>query len=197
MMRTLVAMCALTAAVLVARPVDAEDVKPEEFYPLKVGNVWTYSVTGADDKFTIKAAREEKVGNQPCIVLEATVKGNVVATEHVARLKDGLYRFKFNGATVEPPLCFCKLPAKEGQKWKHDFKVGTDNATVEFASAIEEVKVPAGKHEAVVVRGAVKEGANEVTLRSYYAPKVGMVKQEIDLGKMQVVLKLEKFDPAK
>jgi hypothetical protein len=187
----------MVLAALLAGRAAGQDVKPEEYYPLKVGNSWTFSIGGSEDKFVIKAAREEKVGEQTCIVLEGVVKGNVVATEHVAPLKDGIYRFKFNGNVVEPPLCFCKLPVKKGEKWKADFKVGGTAASVTFEATEEEVKVPAGKYPTVAVHGTVTENKNTVRTTYWFSAKVGMVKQEIDFGTQKVLLELEKFEPPK
>src|SRR5262245_15783289 len=179
---------------IVVLPTMAQDAdKP--LYPLEVGTKWTYQVAKQTDSFVMTAAKAEKVGEQDCVKLEARLKGQVVATEHVAVLKDGIYRYKFNEAAIDPPLCFCKLPAKKGEKWEAKFTTGGKNGTAKFETFEDEVEVPAGKFKAIIVRGEITE--NEVPIKTalWFAPGHGMVRQVVEIGDEQpIVLELEKME---
>jgi hypothetical protein len=185
----------LTTAALLALilPAAAQDDKP--LYPLKVGMKWNYKVKDQEEKFVITAAKEEMVGDQNCVKLEARLKDQVVASEHVAVLKDGIYRFKFDDKTIEPPVCFCKLPATKGQKWEVKFKVAGKEGVAKFESGEEEINVPAGKFQAVVIKGEVIEDSVPIKMTLWFAPGAGIVRQVIDGGGQQpIVLELESIE---
>lgn len=186
----------LTVIALASR-LGAENVPSADFYPLKVGNKWTYIVLGSDDRFVLSAAAEEKVGDQTCIRLEARVRDTILATEHVAVVKDGIYRFKNNDQVLDPPLCICKVPAKKGDTWTADFRVEGAKASAKFETDLDEATVAAGKYKCVLVRYEVTEKGSTTRARAWFAARVGMLKQVLDFGSTKVELELEKFEPAK
>src|SRR5438105_11128762 len=99
------------AAIVIASPVFADDPPPgEKLFPLTIGNVWTYRVSGQDDRFVVRAVRQEMVGDQTCVLLEASIKDRVVGTEHVAFLKNGLHRFREDKEDISPSLCVLRTP---------------------------------------------------------------------------------------
>jgi hypothetical protein len=188
--RKSLAAAALLALIL---PVSAQDDKP--LYPLKVGTKWTYKVKDQEEKFVVTAVKEDMVGDQNCIKLEARLKDRVVASEHVAILKDGIYRFKFDDKAIEPPVCFCKLPATKGQKWELKFKVAGKEGVAKFESGEEEISVPAGKFQTMVVKGEVIEDSVPIKMSLWFAPGWGIVRQVIDSGGQQpIVLELESIE---
>ena len=183
------------AAVMLALilPAAAQDDKP--LYPLKVGTKWSYKVKDQEEKFVVTATKEEMVGDQNCVKLEARLKDQIVASEHVAILKDGIYRFKFDDKAIEPPVCFCKLPATKGQKWEVKFKVAGKDGVAKFESGEEEISVPAGKFQTVVIKGEVVEDSVPIKMTLWFAPGSGIVRQVIDGGGQQpIVLELESIE---
>src|SRR5437867_10863774 len=98
-----------------------EAAKDSPYYPLKVGNQWTYR-TG-DKKVLLKVIKHEKIevtkgekiDKVVCAVLEASVDDKVVGSEHVAAGKDGLYRFQALKDKIVPPVCFLK--PNKGENW--------------------------------------------------------------------------------
>ena len=183
------------AAVMLALilPAAAQDDKP--LYPLKVGTKWNYKVKDQEEKFVVSATKEEMVGDQMCVKLEARLKDQIVASEHVAILKDGIYRFKFDDKTIEPPVCFCKLPATKGQKWEVKFKVAGKDGVAKFESGEEEISVPAGKFQTVVISGEVVEDSVPIKTSLWFAPGSGIVRQVIDGGGQQpIILELESIE---
>ncbi|MCE9533987.1 MAG: hypothetical protein K8T89_23125 [Planctomycetes bacterium] len=187
-----------------ASPVKADDL--QDYYPMKVGMVWTYKLVGIEDRFVATVTKEEKVGDQNCSVIEGKLKGNVIAKEHVAMLNDGLFRFKFSDQNVqnniEPAICFIKGGIKKGDTWKQDYKFGDTKMSVTYTMDVEDVEVPAGKYkDTILIRASAIDKADEketVTKTTiWYAKGVGMVKQVILLGDQRITLDLEKFEEPK
>jgi hypothetical protein len=200
---------ALLTLLVLAAPVSAADAD-KEYYPLKVGTTWSYTLTTQQEKKTEKvvdtyvltALKEDKVGEQPCVVFEAKVGGKMVATEHIAILKDGVYRLKFSDQSIEPAVCFFKAAAKKGDTWTQDFKVSETAATGKYEMDVEDVEVRAGKFKgALVVRGEAieKAGADKKTTKTtiWFAKNYGMVKQVIIMDDLRIILELEKMDEPK
>lgn len=188
-------LCLLVLA-LHARAADDD----KDYYPMKVGTKWIYRLAGQDAKFTVTATREEKVGNVTCVKFEATLREQVVGTEHIAFQQDGFYRYKFNDAAIEPAICFCKPGAKKDDKWKLDFKVGDSKASVGYDTDYQDVKVPAGEFknalvvkaeavEKVSVDGKEKDQVTKTTI--WFVKGKGIVKQFVEIGDVKVYLDLE------
>ncbi|HZT83377.1 MAG TPA: hypothetical protein VFA26_24315, partial [Gemmataceae bacterium] len=117
----------------------------------------------------------------------------------VAARADGLYRYTDQGQQAQPPLLFLKLPPKKGGAWKFDFKLGGQQVKGGLVLDEEEVTVPAGKYKAVVVE--TKDAEGPATLKPqakwWYAPGVGLVKQQMKVGDAEATFELEKFEPGK
>lgn len=188
---------ALFAAVLLAAPALAQDPPPgEDLFPLAVGTAWTYRVSGQDERFVVRAVREEMVGEKMCVLLEASLRDRVVATEHLAFTKVGLCRFRADKEDIEPHVCILKPGAARGTTWRPKYQLAGRPAAATFRmQGQEEVSVPAGKYKAVVVQASMGEGtAWWVQTRSWYAPGVGLVKQTVEEGKRLTTLELEKVE---
>src|SRR5262245_64059635 len=100
----------LLAVTVAASPAFADEPAPkfDNMLPLAVGNSWTYKVSGQDDRFVVRVARQEMVGEQTCFRLDASLKDRIVASEHLAFTKEGLCRFRVDQADVFPPVCVLK-----------------------------------------------------------------------------------------
>jgi len=172
-----------------------EPVAPgEELFPLALGNSWTYRVSGQDDRFIVRAAKKEMVGDQTCFLLEARLRDRVVATEHVAFTKEGLCRFRVDKEDVQPPVCVLQLTATKTNKWKKTYQLGGRSATANFSASAGEVTVLAVKYKTVNVVADINDAPGRVTTTISYADGVGPVKQVINEGKRILVLELEKFE---
>jgi hypothetical protein len=193
-MRCLPALLALVAT----GPLLAQERSAlEKLCPLQIGNTWTYRVSNQEERFVIKAIREEMVGDQNCVVLEATVKDKVVATEHVAITKEGLVRFRADKEDVDPPLCVLKWPLPRKGGWIGEYHLGPRLAAAGFwTTPAADVTVPAGKFKATAVHGTVREGTTILgSTSAWYAEGVGMVKQTVSQGPGRpLTLELEKFE---
>jgi hypothetical protein len=171
------------------------------FYPMQVGNTWTFAVTANDKKATSvnKIARTEMVGGKALAVLELSINGKVVATEHLLQNADGVFRYRNNTEDIKPPLCLLKYPLQGNAKWGGDVTVGTEKAKYTAEAREEAVQVPAGKYKAlrVDIKMTTDNGAQTVKTTYWFAQGVGIVKQTIDLPNLALRQELEKFSPAK
>lgn len=200
-MKFLSALLSALALVALAVPPGSSQEKGEEkdtsYYPLKVGTRWIYKAANGQ-KTVIRVTKEEKIGEVMCSKLEATVNGALVASEHLAAQKDGIFRYAGNGMEVEPPVLVLKLPPKKGESWKVDSKFAGLTVQGTFTLGEDQVAVAAGKYKTASVRTEdMKIGDTPVTTTLWFAPGVGMVKQVMDLAGTKVELELEKYEAAK
>jgi hypothetical protein len=144
------------------------------------------------------------VGEQTCVLLEASLKDRVVATEHLAFTKTGLCRFRVDKEDVDPPVCVLRipLPTNANRRWttgKKDFHVGARSGVAVFTWKAEEVTVGTKKYKTTAVHADFTEfGRTTSSSDTWYAEGVGIVRQEIKEGKRSpLVLELEKFENAK
>ena len=167
-------------------------------FPLAVGTQWTYKLGDKGDKFVITTLKSAKVGAQDCVVFEAKLNGKFAASEHVAVLKDGVYRFMYGEKSFEPPICFFKPSAKKGDSWQQEYKIGDTKGTIKFAVDVQDVEVPAGKFKDVLVVNVEATEMDSISKTTvYYAKNHGMVKQIIIDGDKPIVLELEKMEVPK
>jgi hypothetical protein len=171
--------------------------KSTPLYPLKVGNTWTYNVSGG--KIQVKVEKKENFGGEDCYVLETSAQGKVSATEHVVVKEDGVYRVGVNKLKADTPIKFLALPATKGFKWNVKSKVQGQDVEGDFVIKEENVKVTAGDYQAAtLVEGAsFKIAGMDTSIKCWYAKDVGIVKLEFKLGGQDATLELDKFDAGK
>jgi hypothetical protein len=168
----------------------------EDLFPLAVGNTWTYRVPFQEDKFVVRVARQEMVGDQMCFVLEGRLKDRVTATEHVAFTKDGLTRFRADNVDIVPPVTVLRAGATK-LRWSTEYQMGERKATAAFTQE-SGVQAPASRYRATLVTGEMNgESNSRVKTWLWYAAGVGMVRQQIGESKGALVLELEKFEKGK
>jgi hypothetical protein len=199
--------CALLALPLglVVGPVARAQEKMAEtpYYPLKIGNTWTYKI--GETHFTMKVVKYEDVESegkkQTCARVEMSGSdGKVQAVEHVAVKEDGVYRYMFENKKAEPPVRFLKLPPKKDDTWDVNSKIGAEKLSGTFKIGEEaEVKVPAGTYKDVITSASENLDANgqKISFKYYFAKDVGMIRQTIKIQNQEVVIELEKFEAGK
>lgn len=218
MKKLLPILIVLAGGVVLAQPQPELQTK---YFPLKVGNRWTYVARHgkddnpkADQKKTVVIAVEREFPFVRKIMTDAKDKDKVKAVtntgfvlkmtsgpnskeEYIAVLEDGVYRTRIQNAEITPPLCILKLG--DIGKWTVNSKSG--NATVKgtFTLKNTSVKVPAGDFDKAVLvsftNGLV--GDELVENDCWYVEKIGMVKQRVVQKEHEVVLELEKYELAK
>jgi hypothetical protein len=191
---------ALAVLLLLARAAAglAQDkMETTSYYPLAVGTSWEYKA--GDSRYTLRVTKHEKVGDALCARVEMLMKDKAVSFEHVGVTKEGVYRYSFEGKEAKPPVLFLKLPPKKDETWKVDSKVGGESVKGTFKNTGEEdVKVPAGNYKAVVVASQDLEANGvKMSVTYYFAEKVGMVKQVVEVSGQKIVIELEKYEAPK
>jgi hypothetical protein len=176
----------------------AAQSSPEEIVPLKTGSTWTYVAQGKEAVYKITG--REKVGDTDCAVLEVEIGGRTLQKEYLALDQDGLRSLKVvlgeRTLVATPPVCRLKLPLKKGDAWEWKGKQGDRAAVFSYTNeGEEEIETPGGKHKAWKIVCAVEDAGNEGTMTYWYAPGVGMVRQDSNItvqGKtMKVSLELK------
>ena len=178
----------------------AEKEKPPDYYPLKEGNKWYYKVDGGvvDQKLvSVQVAKIENIDGEKLARVESLVDGKVVATEHLTAMDKGVFRHRYNGAVVTPPICVIKLPFKKGDTWETEAKAGDLKIKVACKAGQEEVEVPAGKFNAISIVTEGDLGTVKILTTLWFADGVGMVKQTIEIAGQKKTLELEKYEVAK
>jgi hypothetical protein len=185
--------------------------EPADYFPLQKGNTWNYKAGSLT--VVVKAADEEKIGETMCMRLETSLNGMLLNHEHVAVVKDkdgkeiGVRRYATGGQAIDPPMWILKLPPKKGEEWSVDATSKGEKIVGKFVTGEEEVPVTYEKDaknaknkkvKAVTVLGRdLLVNGQRVTLTSYYAPGVGMIKQVGSIAGVTKTLELTSFVPGK
>lgn len=176
---------------------DDEDAKPD-YYPLVKGNKWVYVATVGDQKLEATTEVTAVTKKKGKLVATLTTKaGDKEAEEELTADAKGVYRSSFAGMKPSRPLTIIKYPLKSGDTWTEKLEVGGMEVNVE--SEVGEpanLKVPAGKFKTMPVTATISVGGQELKSISWYADKVGMVKQKVTVGDIDIVIELKKFTPA-
>jgi hypothetical protein len=168
---------------------------PPDYFPLRVGDSWSYRSTTADGKqsdFTMK-------------VLDADAGVFHVRIESVFPIEEWYSKpagrvvwhreaYPKSNQTVEfaPARQYLANPPAPGGTWawkgKGSLGVDIDESSA-FAGA-EPVTVPAGKFQAIKVVTKVTQGGTLVTKTYWYADWVGLVKSTTDTGTVKSTTEL-------
>lgn len=173
----------------------AQEAPPKAgvYYPLKKDAKWTYA--SSQGPIEVKVISEDK----GVFKLETTINGKMAASESIQVKDDGYYRTTINGTKADVPVKFLKLPPAKGDTWDFEFKVQGQTVKGKYVVKQESVKVPAGEYkEAFLVDTQDTTIGNEkATLKTWFAPDVGIVKIQFSLAGQEADLKLEKYEPGK
>ena len=93
-------------------------------------------------------------------------------------------------------MLICKFPPERGAKWRAEYKFNDKKASIAYECDEEEVNVPAGKFNAVVIRSESADGSGKFKNTVWYVPKIGMVKQVSEDRDNRIVLLLDRFQHA-
>jgi hypothetical protein len=188
---------------LAALPGMAQEAAPKahDYYPLKAGSKWSYQVdfgNGQKAAVVYQVTKIEDVNGKPQAVVEQLINGEVRATEYVGVDTGGVYKYRYNGVELSPPVCLLRFPIKSGSTWETETKTGTQQITIKAeAGGEEEVQVPAGKYKAVSVKIKTKVKTSEVNTTYWFAPDVGIIRESTSIPGGTVKMELTKFEAGK
>ena len=163
-----------------------------DYFPLRVGDSWTYRNTEAGG-YTLKVLSEEpQKGGQVRYVVELRSE---VIIQNVFSKAGGWVLFHAESypeheglkATYEPPKQYLPSPPVAGQKWEWTGKDPTQVERYESSRVVgfETVTVAAGKFRAMKVITEVGGDAAPMTKTNWYADGVGLVKSTTQGGQIK------------
>ena len=111
----------------------------------------------------------------------------------------GIFRHRYNGVEITPPICLLKFPIKKNDSWKTESVTGKEKVKMACKSDEEEIEVPAGKFKTVkvVLDAEVVDAGIIVSTTYWFASRTGIVKQHVNINGMQFSILLEKFEEGK
>ncbi|HEV2840706.1 MAG TPA: hypothetical protein VGW39_05215 [Chthoniobacterales bacterium] len=163
-----------------------------DYFPLRVGDSWSYRSKDGDTEHSFKVLSEEKQSDGTTRYLVEKRAGVIVQT--VFSKANGwvlmhLERYpEHEGLEIkyEPAKQFLQNPLIAGSKWSWKGKDYTQTDIDENHQVVdfEEVTVLAGKFRAMKVVSRIV-GAAPLTRTTWYADGVGLVKSETDGGQIK------------
>ncbi len=130
-------------AVIMVSAFVAATASSQDYFPLKEGNRWTYTMSNGV-AMTMKVTGFADVGGIRCAIVETDVGGQVNKAYYAADsegLKD--YRLEISGQeiTYDPPILRIKLPFEKSQSWTSNFNQFGMSMTTHFESVgIEQIQ---------------------------------------------------------
>ena len=166
-----------------------------DYFPLKEGNQWTYTMSNGMPMST-RIAGFADVGTVRCAIIE-TAMGPQTSREYVAADAQGVKTYMGQAQGQEfrydPPVTRIKLPYKEGDTWTATVNQFGMSMTTNFLSlGTEQVQTPAGSFDCIKVRATVAgmPGQPPMVSTIYYAAGIGPVHQVMQAGGQELTATL-------
>ena len=163
-----------------------------DYFPLRVGDSWTYRNTEAGG-YTWKVLNEEQHEGEAVRYIVEVLSGAKIL--NTFSKTDGWVLFHQESypeheglqATYDPPKQYLPNPLVVGQKWESSGKDPTQMEHRESSRVVgvETVTVPAGKFRAMKVVSEIANGGALMTKTSWYADGVGLIKTETVGGQLK------------
>ncbi len=198
-------LCVVAALAAFASAARGQQAFESAFYPLRVGDTWTYRV--GDQTVVVRVVQEEILAYKPAVkgkdetakvrgFLLESKSGNRVLIEKVAVLNDGVYRFHAAGKDIAPPLCFFKLPSRKGDSWQVDAASEGQAVKGTFIGGEEGVAIAVSAEKTAryntvtVTCPDLLIGGQKMSITYWFAENIGMVKQRVQMDNVEVVMEL-------
>lgn len=189
------ALSTIALAILLATiSAAAEKSKPAaaDYFPLRVGDSWTYRNTSGDGEYSLRVLSEEEQSDGSTRYLMEMVSGVKIHSWFSKNsgwvLMHGERYPEHEGLEVkyEPPKQYLQNPLVAGSKWEWKGKdyTQTERSENNHVVGFEKVTVPAGKFRAMKVVSEVGGGA-AMTKTYWYADGVGLVKSTTEGGQIK------------
>jgi hypothetical protein len=193
------------------------------WFPLAVGNTWTYSCqmpmgnqgggaqgggqpggqgggqpggapAGPQKSMIVKRVTGyDTISRVKCAKIEVTQDGKTVGTEYMAALKDGIYRYEIDDKEPSSPVRILKLPPDKDAAWTISARGEHGSFSCEMKISEESVTGPAGKFDAVVAAGDLKLKSHAYSISNAFAKNVGIVRIKTSPPGDNLSLDLEKY----
>ena len=170
-------------------------VRAADYFPLKEGNQWTYTMSSGM-QMTTRIAGFGDVGTVRCTIVETTMAGQT-SREYVAADAEGLKTYMGQAQGQEfrydPPVVRIKLPYKEGDTWTATVnQFGTAVNTTFESVGKEQIQTPAGTFDCIKVRATVTTmpGQPPMVSTACYAQGIGPVRQVLQVAGQELTVTL-------
>jgi hypothetical protein len=173
---------------------------------MTVGDRWvTATESKADGEEATETVTEvvtavEKKGGAIIVSVAREVDGKLASAVSQVKVTDqGLFRMSTQQTVFDVPYHVLKLPLKAGEAWTTEARAGGGAGTTFRYKVMkeEDVEVPAGKFKAFRI-DVESDGQGRTSRASlWYAPRVGVVRQEHEGGNQKYVKVLKSFKPGK
>ncbi|WP_020474617.1 TapB family protein [Zavarzinella formosa] len=183
MSRLLVICFVLVLAIPADSAPRLKDERTGPYYPAKVRDRWVMEIRNPDSTVEITevvTAVETKDG-ATIVSIGREVAGNVGPEVSQMRISEkGLFRMSQLGTVFIEPYCVLQFPLKPGATWTAEAnRGGTTPLKLQYKMAKEEdVEVPAGKFKAFRIDVEYESSGAARRSSLWYAPAVGVVKDE-------------------
>lgn len=164
-----------------------------DYFPLRVGDSWTYRSASGDTEYSLKVLGEEKQADGTIRYLVEKLAGAKIhtlfskASGWVLMHSERYPEHEGLEAKYEPARKYLQNPLVAGSKWGWNGKDYTQTELQENNQVVgfEKVTVPAGKFRAMKVVSQVAGGAARMTKTYWYADGVGLVKSMTEGGQIK------------
>jgi hypothetical protein len=155
-------------------------------------------------KFTLTATTEQEIDGKKVRFVETKRDGEVVQNQGYLADPSGVHWVAFDAdakGRVVPPMTVLQLPLKRGAAWdwmgKFESADGSFDGEAKFRVTDQDmIKTPAGSYIAYKVEQTIMqttpEGRVETVNVQWFAPKVGLLKQETTTSGSVVTAELTK-----
>ena len=193
-MREIRAILLLTlTTLLLTMSAAAQKAPARDYFPLRVGDSWTYRTAPEPLEFTVKVLSEEKQADGTVAYLLERKAGTLVHTWYskangwVNILKEAYPEHEGLEMKHAKAKQILKIPLVTGAQWTWSGKSTTQMETTERYKivGIERVVVPAGTFQAVKVEIKIAEGTAMLVRSFWYAAGVGLIKSWSQAGQIE------------
>lgn len=182
------------------------------YYPLEIGQRWTYRLRDAsapqpkggqvrevvveverEEPFTRKETKGDKeLEVKHTGFLLKMSSGDKVTRDHVIVLEQGVHRIHSSGMALNPPVLFFKLGVKPGETWTAETvsRDMTIKATFSWKNDIVEVPYGEKKYAAILVSSVLRRGEERDEVDCWFVNGIGMAKQRIKSKNHDLVMEL-------
>ncbi|HYY55912.1 MAG TPA: hypothetical protein VE842_01205 [Pyrinomonadaceae bacterium] len=172
-----------------------------DYFPLRVGDSWTYRHITEPAQFTIKVLGEEKQPDGNVQYLVELSSGTEVHYSYTkpsgwVLLRKVVYP-KEEGLKIDyqPGKQYLMNPLVAGAKWRWSGKdvAGNDVAESNEVVGLEWVEVPAGRFRAMKMVSQVSSGGAAATKTYWYADGVGLIKSTTEAAQVRYGFELADY----
>lgn len=171
----------------------AQKAPAQDYFPLRVGDSWTYRTSADSSEFTVKVLSEEKQADGTIAYLLERKAGALVHTWYskangwVNILREAYPEHEGLMVHHDKPKLLLKVPLAPGAKWTWAGKSTTLVDMTESSKVVgfERVVVPAGTFRAMKVETQISEGAGALLRTFWYADGVGLIKTWSEAGQIK------------